>query len=496
MASAHANGGFMGLLKRYPKTFWVANVMELFERWAYYGMFGVLSLYLTDPVSKGGLGFSQEQRGALQGVVTAIMYVLPILGGAIADRFGFRKVLIAAFSILTVAYFMMGQFTSYTGIWLAFLLVAVGAAIFKPVISGTVAKTTDDKTASVGFGIFYMMVNIGGFVGPFVAGVLRKLDWSYVFIMSTVVIAFNLIPTLLIYREPGREEGERPPLLQSLVEIWQKTLSVFKDWKFMLFLLIFSGFWTMFIQIFITLPVFIEQWVDTTVLYDAVNSIWPALAETLGKADERTINPEMMINLDAGAIIFFQLLVSYAVMRMRPISSMVLGIAIASIGTAMAGLSSSGWMCVAAILVFAFGEMASSPKMTEYVGRIAPKGKTALYMGYAFLPVAFGNLLGGVLSGGLYGAYSDKFVIAADYLKSQGMAAEKVQNLLQSQPLELWNQAVQSAGGNAVQAREMLWQSYHPQQVWFWFMGLGILTGVLLFIYDRVILPTAKPEED
>lgn len=163
-------------------------------------MFAVLSVYLTDPVSKGGLGFSQEQRGIMQAVVTGILYRLPIIGGAIADRFGFRKVLLAAFVTLAPGYFAMRQFHAYAPVFIAFLVVAVGGAIFKPVIVATVSKTTAKGSDTLGFGIFYMIVNVGGFIGPYAASKLRDIDWQLVFIMCAVVILINLV-LLFLYNK-------------------------------------------------------------------------------------------------------------------------------------------------------------------------------------------------------------------------------------------------------------------------------------------------------
>ena len=125
---------------------------------------------ITGAIGEGGLGFTDEDRGVLQGVVTFFLYLFPVVTGALADRYGFKKMLITAFIVLIPAYYLLGQLKTFPTFFLAFMLVALGAAMFKPVIIGTVSKTTNDKTASMGFGIFYMMVNIGGFIGPIVAG--------------------------------------------------------------------------------------------------------------------------------------------------------------------------------------------------------------------------------------------------------------------------------------------------------------------------------------
>jgi len=169
---------------------------------AWYGFFAVSSLYITGAIREGGLGFTDEDRGVIQGVGTFFLYLFPVVTGALADRYGFKKMLITAFIVLIPAYYLLGQLKTFPTFFLAFMLVALGAAMFKPVIIGTVWKTTNDKTASMGFGIFYMMVNIGGFVGPIVAGIVRAISWEYVFYASATWIAINLIIVSIFYKEP------------------------------------------------------------------------------------------------------------------------------------------------------------------------------------------------------------------------------------------------------------------------------------------------------
>ena len=192
----------MSVFGKFPRTFWVANVIELFERWAWYGFFMLFANYLTGSSDAGGLEFTQEQKGWLMGVGTGILYFLPVLTGAIADRYGYRKVLFLAFLIYVSAFLLLPRFSTFTGVFLMYLYLAVGAALFKPIISATVAKTTTDATASIGFGIFYMMVNIGAFFGPLVT-LLFKGTSSLIFYVSAGIISLNFI-LLLFYKEPGR----------------------------------------------------------------------------------------------------------------------------------------------------------------------------------------------------------------------------------------------------------------------------------------------------
>ncbi|MCK5464112.1 MAG: MFS transporter, partial [Bacteroidales bacterium] len=243
---------------RFPKTFWVANSLELFERWAYYGVFNLLALYLTGSTDTGALGFSQVEKGLIMGIVNAILYFLPVITGSIADRIGYKKILILSFIILSSGYFLMGLFSSFTGVFLTFFYVAIGAALFKPIISATIAKTTDDSNSSIGFGLFYMVINLGGLIGPLVASELREISWNYIFIMSSGTMVINMAIVLIFYHDP-----EQKPVMdsfsQSVKKVFVNIYLALKDLKFTVFLLIIVAGWTVYWQFFYSLPVYIEQ---------------------------------------------------------------------------------------------------------------------------------------------------------------------------------------------------------------------------------------------
>ncbi len=252
---------FTKVIKKFPRTFWVAITMEVFERWAWYGVFMVLAIYLTGSRDTGALGFTQTQKGSIMGVVVAILYFMPLLTGAIADKFGYKKVLLLAFGILSSGYLLMGYMTTYSSMFLIFLFVAVGAALFKPVISATITKTTDDETSSIGFGLFYMMVNVGGFIGPLFASKLRAYDWSYVFIMASAIILVNFILVIFFYKEPKRTINN-DSLIDSVTKVLKNIFVALSDYKLVIFLVIMVGFWTLLNQLYYAMPVFIDQWMD------------------------------------------------------------------------------------------------------------------------------------------------------------------------------------------------------------------------------------------
>ena len=476
-------GRFTRVIKKFPRTFWVANTMELLERWAWYGMFMVLALYLTGSTDTGALGFSQQQKGVLMGTVVAILYFLPIITGAIADRFGYKRTLIVAYLVLSSGYYLMGQVSSYAMTYVVFLWLAVGAALFKPIIAATISKTTDDESSSMGFGIFYMMVNLGAFIGPVFASRLRLMSWEYVFDMGAIVILANLALLLLFYREPEREASDAT-LGQELHTVLKNIWTVLRDLKFLVFLLLIIGFWTMYNQLFYTLPVFIDQWVDTTTVYNAIASISPAFARAVG-TPEGTIAPEMLTNIDAMYIVIFQVLVSYLVMRFKPLNAMIGGIFVSAIGIGLAFMFQNGIFLFVSILVFGIGEMASSPKIMEYVGKIAPKDKTALYLGASFLPHAGGNFFAGLLSGGTYARMSDKLNLLQQEMASRGIDIPEVSDSFSSN--DYYAAAAKELGMSIQEMTNYLWTTYHPQNIWMVFTVLGLTTAILLWVYDRLV---------
>ncbi len=499
-------------LRDFPGNFWIANTMEIFERMAWYGFFAVSSLYITGAVGDGGLGFTDEDRGVIQGVVTFFLYLFPVVTGALADRYGFRKMLFWSFVVMAPAYFLLGQFKSMGGFFAMYMLVALGAAMFKPVIIGTISKTTTDKTSSMGFGIFYMMVNIGGFIGPIVAGIVRGWAWKWVFVASAGWIMVNFIFVTLFFKETGEEHKTENPrnlkkVMTDMVEVlgngrfflfvfmmltilvigskytangyiswaqiiyiiigwlffnfiydfilkrgaqkegtpWWRVPMKLGDWRFGLFLLLMSGFWTSFNQIFYTLPLYIRDFTDTS---DLMNGL-TGLMSTIGlggfvasvnnsMVTPGQMNPEYIINVNAGAIIFFQVAVSYLVTRLKPFTTIFWGVVITVVSFAILAFGTLGWVVVAGLFVFSFGEMMASPKSKEYTGKIAPPDKVAMYMGYFYWCVALGNLFGGILSGQLYAAF----------------------------------------------ARDM----QRPDLMWIIFAVLALVTALAIFLYDRLVI--------
>ncbi len=481
---------FINLLLSFKSTFWVASIMELFERWAWYGLFAVFALYLTGSTDSGALGFTHVEKGQIMGFVTSILYFLPILTGIMADKIGYKRSLIIAFAMLAIGYYAMGEVTTVNMMFIAFLFTALGAAIFKPVASAIVTKSTSDENSTLGFGVFYMMVNIGGFVGPAMSSNLRTTyGWKLIFIQAAVVILINLIIVLFFFKEPYREVKEKESFTEAVIDAFKKIWEAISDVRLTVLLLIMVGFWTMFNQLFYTLPTFIEDWVDTAALHDSIAEFSPWLAGFMSGGGN-SVNPEMLINIDAGFIVLFQIVVSYFVMKMRHINAMITGLIVAAIGVGLTFYFNNGMYTIFGIMIFAIGEMLSGPTLSSFIAMISPKGKEALYQGTYFLPIAAGNFFTAFISGNLYQSWSDKLSLLQKTMAEKKISMPEVGDSFSKN--DYFAMASEKLNMSQVEMTQMVWDTYNPNKIWYVIVGIGVLTILALVIYDNLVI---KPRE-
>ena len=361
----------------FQRTFWVANTLELFERLAFYGSKAVLAVYLVEKVALGALG------NTLVGLYGFAVFFLPVLAGVVVDRYGFKKSLAACFSIFSLGYFAVGLaglvFVGNVPYAIgALLLTAIGGSLIKPCIVGTVARTTTEQTKSLGYSIYYALVNLGGALGPLLGLTVREnMGIAYVLMMSAIVSAMNLLATLFFFREPeGGPQGER----RTLSKVFADMILVFGNLRFISFLVIFSGFWIMFWQIFYSLPFFVRD-----VLHQE--------------------KFELFEIVDAVFLIVLTVPITALMKKVRPSLAMSSGFAVASASWLLIVASPTKWVTVAAVAVYAIGESMQAPRFYEYVADLAPKEQVGTFMGFAFLPVAIGALVAGPLSGYLVDHY-------------------------------------------------------------------------------------------
>lgn len=643
--------------------FWIVNAMEMFERLAYYGVRSVIAIYMVLPRELGGPELSHVDKGMIFAWWAGMQSVLPMFTGGFADRYGHKRTIAAAIVLKIIGYVLMAIRLDFWGFFAGCMLLAAGTAIFKPGVQGTLAATLDRRNASVGWAIFYQLVNVGGFLGPVLAGVLRLMDWQYVFYACAGIVAINFL-WLPFYDDPthGEEANEDPgaawgalsrALTPRLAQIWTALWwlaalvsgglwlgGVLGGWglplacgffaacftvysaqkasfdagrvdpfavlvvsvaglfqhRVLFFCLVFSGFWLMFNQVFDLLPNVIDDWVDSSDVMHTVGLVMSASVGALGLAgllsaviggvcaaivllalrpDRRPItevggpaygvvamalllawifpaqllgvaaaapalavvlaagalytrisarlvaggtalvgaigsflwlrgevsagaadvvamaeaggqvNPEWMINLNPGLIVFTMVFFGWLTSFVRPLTAIIAGMAVATAGSLLAGTATFGWICIAGIGIFSVGEMLSSPKKMEYLATLAPKGSEGLFMGYANIPVAIGWIAGSIFAGSRYEQHGDKVNLARRHLVDVvGRPASEVEALSKTEVLPT---LADHLGLQLPEVQRLLFATYRPDAIWLDIAIMGAVSIAGMVIYDRVL---------
>ncbi len=375
----------------FPRVFWSANTVEILERFAYYGIYMGFSIYF------GMLGFKTEQLGLIQGLFLFISYTIPVFSGTFADRFGFKKMLIISYIAYLPSILLLIITRSFTGIALTMLCIGFAAGIFKPLISGTVRVVTDSTNRTLGFGIFYAMVNIGASFGPLILGRLRAISWENAYIAAAVSIGLMFVITLLFYKEPPRAiEGE------TLRKKFRDLGIALSDLKFVAFLLIIGlFFWLPLWTFYNLISKYVEFSLDGAALYQHIRSVLgQTVADFLSRDHDgtRRVLGETISNT-AYSIMIFQILISWIFERYKAIPSFTFGLLVMGFSFGLlylAGSVNPAWIFLG-IFLFAIGEMITSPRIQEYITWLAPKEKAGLYMGSNFLAVGIGGFLSGTV---------------------------------------------------------------------------------------------------
>jgi MFS family permease len=340
-------------LRQLSPTLYSACIMELLERLAYYGMYLVLGIYLMEEK-----GIPADVYGlVVPGIFMSTLYLLPLFAGALADKYGYRPSLMVAFSTLTAGYFLLGSVTSFALICVALGLIAVGGSIIKPVIAGAVTHTTEEgSTRPVGFGLYYTMVNIGGFVGPLLAAAVRdRFEFRYVFWVSAAACAIAFFQAIFAFKEPL--PGEIRKSSKTVGEKIAEMFMVLGNWRFVLLLLIFSGFWGMINVLFSFMPHYISNFTDLEPLKGFFSSM-PLIGSWLASVTK----PEVFISIDALLIICFQWAISYLTRRWPTLRAMLIGTTVATMSWIFPALSPAAIVVALGIVIWSIGEMTCSAR--------------------------------------------------------------------------------------------------------------------------------------
>jgi MFS family permease len=463
--------GLFAQLAHLPRSFWMLNLMEMLERLAYYGVRVVIPIYIAQADEIHGLHFTQSQKGFIFFLWALVQSGVPVFSGGFADRYGYKKTIAASIAIKMAGYLLMATQRGFWSFTIGCLVLAFGTAIFKPGIWGSMLQSLDKKNSSIGWGMFYMLVNIGGFLGPPLAHYLYGFSWPTVFYGCAVIVSLNF---LMLFTYPDVSAGGDQS--GGFMRVAAMTFRNLTQPRLAAFILIMSGFWVMFMQLFDMLPNFIVDWVDSSPIVKALHLPAMFLAHT-SRGD--MITQEWMINANSFLIILCVVWVSHLVARMRRVHSILIGITIASVGLLATGFTMSGIACIMGILCFSVGEMLSSPKMNDYLGVIAPAGEKGLYMGYANMPTAIGWAFGDLYGGRIYDRMGDKANLALRYLHDHGGLDAGVDRTVATEKLQ---QVLHLDAGRTVQ---LLWSTYHPWQVWVPFAAVGLASAIAIAFYAK-----------
>lgn len=424
----------------FQPQFWIANFMELFERLAYYGQATILSIFLRDH-----LKFNEVEAGQLSSVFGGLIYLLPIFAGALIDKFGYRKAFSFAFFVLAIGYFLIGStgmqlfsgfysdFDLYWTLIVILIFTAFGGSFIKPSVLGTIALTSTSESKSLGYAIYYWLVNMGAAIGPLLAFLVRdSFGIEFVYLVSAISCALMFLTTLIFFKEPPAKLEEKR---EDIKTVMKNMILVLKNLKFMMFLLIFSLYWIIFWQFFIVIPFYVSDYISPEAPIELIISTgaWtiilfqiPINRLTKNISTQRAIQIGFLFGALGWLLMYFVLPATDKVFFSFIKESNILFSFALSIPIVVAGL-----------FVFSIGEQTQAPRYYEYIANLAPKGQAALFQGFAFLPIAIAWGFGGAFGGWIYTIF----------------------------------------------AKEM----GRPDLIFLVIFGIGLLATVLIYIYDQMI---------
>ncbi len=417
---------------KFPRAFWTANIVELFERAAYYAVFISITLYLSRIV-----GFDDIEAAWIGGVFSAGLYFLPPFTGAFADKIGFRSAVILAFALLSIGYFALGAMPFKAVVLPSLVVIMFGGSFIKSIITGTVAKTTTPETRAKGYSIFYGVVNIGAFLGKTFAYPLR-IEWGLTSInFFSALMSFIALVVVFIFYKNISTDGEG----KTLQEVWTGLIKVVTNVRLLLLILIVTGFWIIQHQLYATMPKYVLR--------------------TVGEH----ASPEWIANVNPFVVMTMVMMITHFMRKVKAVSSMAVGMFLMPISAllmassnlleSVTGQSVSIFglftahpitvMLILGIVVQGLAECFISPRYLEYFSLQAPKGEEGLYLGFSHLHSFLSSILGFGISGYLLTAYvPDPLTLTAEQLVT---AYDKA------------------------------------YMIWYYFAGIGLISGIALLFY-------------
>ncbi|MFO0838544.1 MAG: MFS transporter [Phycisphaerae bacterium] len=523
ISSNDARGG----VRSFGGAFWALNSIEMFERLAYFTFRAVAPIYIMQANDPGGLHLTASHKGQIYAWWAIFQSLLPIVTGGFADRYGYKNTLVFAFTLMTGGYLMAALLrdviwlpatdllsaaanSNYWTLFISIMVLATGTAFFKPALQGSLAQNLHKENSSLGWGIFYWVVNIGGLIGPFVSAALLakppadsgmspeqlaefgKDAWRNLLLCAAGFAALNFL-LLFTFRDVPSGANKTDSMLMVL---WN-TIRNIAEIRLIIWLIIMSGFWLMMYQLWDLQPNFIADWVDSAPLAAALAWLPERLYATIVQQTDRgpQVQQQILLNFNAAFIILLMIPTAWLTRKMRTLSAMLIGMIVASGGVLVAGWTMSVWVLVLGVLMFSLGEMTTGPKKNEYLGLIAPPGKKGLYLGYVNIPVGVGVYCGSLIAGHVYEQYGEKANLALKYLlQHTSLGAGKIWDgdakslvkLMGIPRTDAFGTLLRTLDLDATQATQLLWNTYNPHYVWIPFAAIGVVCAVALAIFGQM----------
>lgn len=506
---------------RFSHTFWTLNFIEMWERLAYYNLRLMAPIYIMQADDPGGLHLTPQDKGVIYAWWAIFQSLLPVFTGGIGDRFGYKRTLVFSIVTMMAGYVMMATLrdlpfvpeewtatANYWGFFIAVMVLASGTAFFKPSIQGSLAHQLTKENSSVGWGIFYWVVNIGAFIGHFMPSTLMVVGsllpgiffakphspeaWRNLFLASAAFSSLNLL-LLLTFRDVPSGASKTEPIHHVL---W-RTLTNILEPRLLSWMAIMSCFWLMMFQLWDLQPNFIADWVDSRPLAECLRWLPEGIRQVVVQDTARgpMIPQQVLLSFNAMFIILGVVGVAWLTRRMRTLSAMLIGMIMATCGVLVAGWTQSVWMLVLGILCFSLGEMMTGPKKSEYLALIAPPGKKGLYLGYVNIPVGVGVFFGSWIAGEVYGRFGEKAMLALRYIaehtpfgqgKNWNGDPATLEQTLGLTRTGAMLKLEELTGMDAETATQTLWDTYSPHNVWLPFAAIGVAAAVSLWIFGRM----------
>ena len=420
--------------KEHPAGLRLLFFTEMWERFSYYGMRGLLILYLTKSFIEGGLGFSDDNAGLIYGVYTGLVYLTPILGGWIADNYiGQRKAITIGGILMALGQFSLASQMGLGSFYAGLGLLIIGNGFFKPNISIIVGQLYDnnDPRKDGAFNIFYMGINLGAFLAPLVCGFLAedfmatketladgsvkisKYAFQYGFLAAGIGMTIGQILFNMLGQKYLGDKGLRPQNKNveagDIVDDMGKVTSgnglnkeeKDRTWVIIILVAFVTSFWAGFEQAGGAFSLYTDKFIDREVsgyliptsFFQSVNPIFIVMLAPLFTLLWAYLNrngkePNTPIKMGLGMILLglgFLLMVGAVMER-------------GNAGSDEAIKANIMWM-LGTYLIHTCGELCLSPIGLSMVTKLAPVKLASMLMGVWFLSSFVANNLAGLTVG-------------------------------------------------------------------------------------------------